>query len=117
MAITLVNTKKSTLNRPKVSVKVILGIVFAGLVSFLNIFQNPNLSLYTYTGVKIKIDTTTAISSTSTADCLVERGSSGKWVYDLDYANRTNYRIGSTAPTADWHIAADKFRATKIFFT
>ena len=43
---------------------------------------------------------------------MVERGSSGKWIYDLDYANRTNYIIKSIG-AANWAIAANNFQATK----
>lgn len=44
----------------------------------------------------------------SNLDCLQRRGSSGEWMLDWDYANRSNYPNHGSYTT--WHLAEQKFQ-------
>mmetsp|Transcript_10717 Transcript_10717/g.14377 ORF Transcript_10717/g.14377 Transcript_10717/m.14377 type:complete len:423 (+) Transcript_10717:32-1300(+) len=43
--------------------------------------------------------------------CLYQRGMSGHWVQDWEYANRTDYR--NHGSYSDWHLADQNFTSTK----
>ena len=119
--ITLIDKKPKLKNqnhpsKAKATLKVISKLVLvAGGFFSLSSFHK-DFSLYTpEVEIKIKSDatlSTTIITTGTSTDCIVERGSSGKWIYDLDYANRTNYIIKSIG-AANWAIAANNFQATK----
>jgi hypothetical protein len=54
--------------------------------------------------------TTPAVSSAP--DCLTSRGSSGRWIQDWQYANRTNYIKPNQAAHYKWHTGSRLFKAT-----
>jgi len=51
-----------------------------------------------------------AILRSSPNVCLLERGSSGQWIQDWDYANRSSYLNFGSYST--WHLAASNFTPT-----
>ena len=53
--------------------------------------------------------TSTTAATNASFNCLEQRGMSGKWILDWDYANQTDYTmLGSYSGT--WHLANELFR-------
>jgi hypothetical protein len=97
----------------------LLVVVAVFALLYLSVVVLPLADVSSVTVPTVSVQTTNAHSTSTSfknqqaagaAVCLNQRGSSGTWVQDWDYANRTDYPNYSTYST--WHIAAQNFTPT-----